>query len=74
MNGKNGKGEEKMEFMGTKEAAEKLGVKQATVSAWCREGRIPNAEQDAYGSPWRIPASFTKKDLLSKNKKKGNVK
>lgn len=55
-----------MEYMGTKEAAEKLKVKQSTVSAWCREGRIPNAEQDAPGSPWRIPANFTKKDLLQK--------
>ena len=57
-----------MEYMGTKEAAEKLKVKQSTVSNWCREGRIPNAEQDAPGSPWRIPATFTRKDLLSKQK------
>ena len=55
-----------MEFMGTIEAAEKLNVKQSTVSAWCREGRIPNAEQDAKGSPWRIPANFTRQDLLPK--------
>ena len=52
--------------MGTKEAAEKLNVKPSTVSAWCREGRIPNAEQDAKGSPWRIPANFTRQDLLPK--------
>ena len=51
-----------MEFMGTKEAEEKLNVKQSTVSAWCRKGRIPNAK----GSPWRIPANFTMKDLLPK--------
>ena len=57
-----------MEFMGTKEAAEKLKVKQSTISAWCREGRISNAEQDAKGSPWRIPVTFTKKDLLPKQK------
>lgn len=57
-----------MEYMGTKETAEKLKVKQSTVSAWCREGRIPNAEQDAPGSPWRIPVSFTRKNLLSKKK------
>ena len=55
-----------MEFMGTKEAAEKMNVKQSTVSAWCREGRIPNAEQDAKGSPWRIPANFTRQNLLPK--------
>jgi len=59
-----------MEFMGTKEAAEKLKVKQSTVSAWCREGRIPGAEQDAPGSPWRIPNAFTRKDLLPKRKDK----
>ena len=39
-----------MEFMGTKEVAEKLNVKQSTVSAWWREGRISNAEQDAKGN------------------------
>ena len=57
-----------MEYMGTKEAAEKFKVKPSTVSAWCREGRVPNAEQDATGSPWRIPIAFTKKDLLPKKK------
>ena len=55
--------------MGTKEAAEKLHVKQATVAAWCREGRIPNAEQDAKRSPWRIPVGFTISDLLPKRRK-----
>ncbi len=59
-----------MEFMGTKEAAEKLKVKPSTIAAWCRENRVPNAEQDAKGSPWRIPISFTKEDLLPKNKGK----
>ena len=58
-----------MEYMGTKEAAEKLHVKQATVAAWCREGRIPNAEQDAKRSPWRIPVGFTISDLLPKRRK-----
>lgn len=41
--------------MGTKEAAEQWGCTQATVSKWCREGMIENAEQDCKGSPWRIP-------------------
>ena len=59
-----------MEYMGSKEAAEKLKVTQATISAWCRENRIPNAEQDAPGSPWRIPIGFTRKDLLPKKKGK----
>ena len=59
-----------MEYMGTKEAAAKIGVTQATISAWCREERIPGAEHDAPGSPWRIPITFSKKDLLPKRKEK----
>ena len=59
-----------MEYMGTKEAAEKLKVKPSTITAWCRENRVPNAEHDAPGSPWRIPATFTKKDLLPKKQTK----
>lgn len=42
-------------FMGTKEASKLWGVTQATVSRWCREGKIDGAEQDEKGSPWRIP-------------------
>ena len=41
--------------MGTKEAAEKWGYKQATITKWCREKKIPGAEQDGKGSPWHIP-------------------
>lgn len=44
-------------FMGTKEASEKWGYTQATISKWCREGKIEGAEQDNSGSPWRIPAN-----------------
>lgn len=47
-------------FMGTKEAAEKWGCTQATVAKWCRENKIKGAEQDAKGSPWRIPADTEK--------------
>ncbi|MBQ9558030.1 MAG: helix-turn-helix domain-containing protein [Clostridia bacterium] len=46
-----------MEFMGTKEAGEKWGFDKSTISRWCREGRIDGAEQDAKGSPWRIPVN-----------------
>ena len=42
------------EYMGTKEASEKWGVSQGTIAKWCREGKIPGAEQDAEGSPWRL--------------------
>lgn len=44
-----------MADMGTKEAAEKWGVSQATVQKWCREGQItPLPTQDKVGSPWHI--------------------
>ena len=42
-------------LIGTREFAEKYGVTQATVSKWCREGKIPNCNQDGKGSPWHIP-------------------
>ena len=43
------------EAIGTREFAEKYGVTQAIVSKWCREGKIPNCNQDGKGSPWHIP-------------------
>lgn len=42
--------------IGTKEFAEKFGVTQQTVSKWCREGKIKDANQDSKGSPWHIPS------------------
>ena len=44
-----------MEYMGTKQASEKWGYSQGTISDWCRKGIITDAEQDKVGSPWRIP-------------------
>ena len=44
-----------MEAIGTREFAEKYGVTQAIVSKWCREGKIPNCNQDGKESPWHIP-------------------
>lgn len=41
--------------MGTREASEKWGYSQSTISKWCREGLIKDATQDAPGSPWHIP-------------------
>lgn len=32
--------------MGTREAAEKWGYPQSTISEWCRKGLIPNVNQD----------------------------
>ena len=49
-----------MADMGTKEAAEKWGVTQATVARWCREGKIsPMPTQDKKGSPWHIEPTAT---------------
>ena len=53
--------------IGSKEAASMWGVTQATVSKWCREGKIEGAEQDFKGSPWRIP-----KDSKRPYHKRGN--
>lgn len=44
-----------MADMGTKQAAEKWGVSQATVAKWCREEKIKGATQDKKGSTWHIP-------------------
>jgi len=41
--------------MGTKDASEKWGYSQATISNWCRKGMIAGADQDKVGSPWHIP-------------------
>ncbi len=41
--------------MGTKEASEKWGYAQKTISGWCLAGLIPNATHDAPNSPWHIP-------------------
>lgn len=57
-----------MQFLGTKEASEKLGVKQSTVTRWCRERKIKGAEQDVSGSPWRIPVSSIQ-EFLEKRRK-----
>ena len=62
-----------MEFMGTKEAAEKWGFDKSTISRWCREERIEGAEQDAKGSPWRIPIN-AECPARQKNKTKGKTK
>ena len=43
------------ETMGTLEASQKWDVTQSAIRKWCREGKIPGAEQDKKGSPWHIP-------------------
>lgn len=54
-----------MEFMGTKEASEKWGIPQQTISKLCREKRI-EAEQDAPGSPWRIPINTPRPNVITR--------
>ena len=44
-----------MADMGTKEASEKWGYMQETISKWCKLGIIPGVTQDKKGSPWHIP-------------------
>ena len=55
-----------MATIGTKEAAERLGLAQSTVAKLCREGKIKGAEQDAKGSPWHIPESSIEEMLKKK--------
>lgn len=59
-----------IEYMGTSKAAELWGCKQATVSKLCREGKIKDAEQDAPGRPWRIPANTPNPFLCQKENEK----
>lgn len=42
-------------MVGVSVFAEKYNVSEDTVRRWCREGKIPGAEQDGKGKPWRIP-------------------
>lgn len=54
------------DFIGTKAMAEIWDCKPSQITQWCRDGKIPGAEQDRKGSPWRIPV-----DALKPEKKKG---
>ena len=62
------KKEIKSSYVGTKDAAKMLGVSQSTISRYCRESIIKNAEQDAPGSPWRIPIEEIEKIKRRKNR------
>ncbi|MBP3415384.1 MAG: helix-turn-helix domain-containing protein [Clostridia bacterium] len=54
--------------IGTKEAASLWGYKPSTISKWCREGKIPGADQDGPGSPWRIPKDAKCPKSIKENK------
>lgn len=45
-----------------KEAAELLDVATATITKWCRTGKLPNAERimEVRGAYWLIPESDLK--------------
>ena len=55
-----------MADMETKQAAEKWGVTQATVSKWCRNNLISGATQDKKGSTWHIPVNATPPKKIKK--------
>lgn len=42
-------------MIGVPAFAEKFGIAPRKVQKWCREGKIPGAEQDGKWRPWRIP-------------------
>lgn len=42
-------------MIGVPAFSERFNVNPDTVRRWCREGKIPGAEQDGKGKPWRIP-------------------
>lgn len=42
-------------MIGVPAFAEKFGLDPRQVQKWCREGKIPGAEQDGKWRPWRIP-------------------
>ena len=58
-----------MATIGTKEAAKRLELSQATVAKMCREGKLEGAEQDSKGCPWHIPEKTIEKIMNNKNKK-----
>lgn len=42
-------------MIGVPDFAKKYGYAPETVRRWCRNGDIPDVEQDGEGKPWRIP-------------------
>ncbi len=60
-------------MIGVPAFSEKFGVSPGVVRKWCREGLIPEVEQDGKGRPWRIPEDavppkFWNRGKLVKNK------
>ena len=57
-----------MEFMGTKEASRLWGILQEALPRMCRQNKIPGAEQDSKGSPWRIPRDAERPEYRRRKK------
>ena len=55
------------DFVGTNVMAELWDCKPSQITKWCREGKIPGAEQDRPGSPWRIPVDAIKPEEKRRN-------
>lgn len=55
-------------MLGVPAFSEKYGVKPETVRKWCRDGKLPGAEQDGKGRPWRIPDDVGPPNNGRKNK------
>ena len=45
------------DFLTTADVAERLQLKPATVSDYCKAGTLPGAVKVRPGSPWRIPVT-----------------
>ncbi len=57
-----------MEYMGTREAAEKWGYAQSTISKWCKEGKISLVvKPEKKGREWQIPVNAECPKPLKKN-------
>ncbi len=60
-----------MKYMSTKEAAEKWEVTPATVSKWCREGKVIfTAMPEKVGGQWRIPVDAKYPTILGTKQNK----
>lgn len=67
----------KKKFLTAKEFSEIHNVSRATVSSWCRAGKLEGAyqEQTPFGAVWYIPESTSKnfvKPVMGRPKKEKN--
>lgn len=60
-----------MEYMGTKEAAEKWGYSESTVCKWCRDDKIQVlVKPEKVSGRWRIPINSKCPKPMKNSKKK----